>query len=350
MTVPISPLPIGQTASYTLAQQFASYTSLNQFPEYLAAIQTVIVYIDPNDNVFHLNGPLAGMEGVTLGENLQGEQHLPFSQVLIRGAFQKGATIQRTNVEERMINARIQVGSKSGGMNNYTYRMAEERWWAGQIEDRPGWLGVFTRLSGWRWIQVYPYKTIDTAQQQDPVAYGNNWAEWDVNWIAPDPYYAKPAVHRQWKAATAGPKQNDGFYYGNIVLANRGDVASTVYYLISGAGHCKVQDNNSGSLVQLPIIEPGDGVVLCNTDPGEVPLQSQNDPQDNEFYKIIRAAGILNFYLAGVADAGIPIWQRGFVRFLYTTPPQTATHFTVAHTNPNATITAILPQRFRRAR
>jgi hypothetical protein len=110
-----------------------------------------------------------------------------------------------------------------------------------------------------------------------------------------------------------------------------------------------VQDNNSDSMVALPIIEPTDGVVLCDTDPAQQTLSAQNDPVDNLFYKILRASGILNFFLAGIADAGEPIWQRGFVRFIYTTPPQSVTHFTVAHTNPNATITAVLPQRYRRA-
>lgn len=347
MTAPINPIPIGQTASYTVGQQLANYTSLDQFPEFLAAQKTVVIYIDPKNNIFHLSGGFEGMEGVRLGENIQGERHLPFSQVLIEGAFQRGATVQRTNIEKRLINFRIQIGGN--GFNNYTYRMAEERWWAGQIEDQPGWLGVFTRLTGWRWTQVYPYKTIDTAQQQDPVAYGNNFAVWDVNWIAPSPYYSKPALWRQWDAKTAGPKHTDGYYYGNLVLANRGDVESNIYYLISGAGNCKVQDNNSDSLVALPIIEPSDGTVLCNTDPAEQTLIAQNDPQDNLLYKILRASGILNFFLAGIADAGEPIWQRGFVRFLYTVPPQTVTHFTVAHTNPNATITAFLPQRYRRA-
>src|SRR6202000_3420982 len=101
---------------------------------------------------------------------------------------------------------------------------------AAQSETHPGWRGCVTRLSGWRWTQVWPYKTVDSAQQIDPVAYGNNFAEWDINWIAPYPYYSKPAVYGQWKALTSGPSKG-GYYSGNIVLANRGDVATNVYYL-----------------------------------------------------------------------------------------------------------------------
>lgn len=346
MTAPINPIPIGQTASYTKAQQYSAYTKLEQFPEYLAGLQTQVIYIDPNSNVFHLNGPLAGWEGVQLGPVIQGEQHVPLNQILIEGVYQMGATIQNTNIEKRIINFRVQIA----GANNYLYRMAEERWWAGQIEDQPGWLGVFTRLSGWRWIQVWPYKTVDTAQQIDPVAYGNNFAEWDINWIAPYPLYSKPTVYGQWKAATAGPAGKDGYYSGNIVLANRGDIATNVAYLISGAGLCQVQDNNSATMVKLPTIFPGDGVVLCNTDPAMRTLVAQNDPQDNVFLDIARSSGILNFFLSGIDQSDEPIWRRGFVRFVNVIPPATATHFTVKHTNPNATVTAFVPQRYRRAR
>jgi hypothetical protein len=349
VTAPINPIPIGQTASYTLARQLSSYTSLDQFPEFLAATKTVVMYIDPNNNVFHLNGPLAGMEGVQLGEQLQGEQHVPFEQILLESAFLTGAVVQRTNINKREINLRVQIGGP--GMNNYTYRLAEQRWWAGQVESQPGWLGVFTRFSGWRWIQVWPYKTVDTAQQRDPVAYGNNFAVWDVNWLAPYPLWAKPAVFKQWTANTSGAAHSDGFYYGNLVLANRGDMDVRIQYLITGAGFCKLQDNGADDkMVTLPQIFASDGAVLCNTDPAQRTLTAENDPVDNIFYQTARNSGILNFFLTGAGSAGEAIWKRGYVRFMNTTPPQSVTHFTVAHTNPNATITAILPQYFRRSR
>jgi hypothetical protein len=211
-------------------------------------------------------------------------------------------------------------------------------------------LGIFTRLSGWRWTQVWPHDTVTTTQQRDPVAYGNNYAVWDINWLAPNPYYYKPARYATWKASLAGPKNKDGYYTGNIVLANAADVETYVYYQINGAGLCQVQDNNSDNMVSLPEIVPTDGVVLCNTDPAQQTLIAQNDPQDNLFYDFARQAGILNFFLSGVDESDEPIWQRAYTRFLYTVPPATATHFSVAHSNPNATITAVLPQKYRRGR
>jgi hypothetical protein len=346
----IDPVPIGRTADYTLSQQYASYTVLEQFPEYLAALQTLIIYIDNNQNITHLNGPLAGLEGVRLGEQLQGEQHVPFEQVLLESAFLNGAIWQRSNVNKRLINFRVKIGG--AGMNNYSYRLAEQRWWAGQDINNPGWLGVFTRLSGWRWLQVLPYKTIDTAQKQDPVAYGNNFAEWDINWVAVQPYWSKPAVWGQWFANTAGPAHTDGYYYGNIVLANRGDqnYGTPMQYLVSGAGFCQLQDNNSDTMITLPEIFDTDGTIFVQTDPAQQTLTAANDPQDNLFYQIVRASKILDFFLSGVADAGEPIWQRGYVAFQNVVPAMTVEHFTVAHTNPNATIVAIVPQYFQRAR
>ena len=346
----INPIPIGRTSSYTRAQQLAAYTSIDQFPEILAAQSTVVLYLDPNYNAFHLRGPLEGWEGVRLGQQLQGEQHIPFDQVLLESAFLNGAIWNRSNVNKREINFRVTIGGT--GMNNYTYRMAEERWWAGQDINNPGWLGVFTRLSGWRWIQVLPAKTIDTAQAMDPVAMGNNFATWDINWISVWPYWSKPAVWGSWSAATSGAPHADGYYYGNIVLANRGDAnyGTPMQYLIDGAGFCMLQDNNSAGMVALPEIFATDGVILCNTDPAQQTLIAANDPQDNIFYQTARASGILNFFLTGVADAGEPIWKRGYVRFQNVMPTQTVTHFTVAHTNPNATIVAVIPQYFQRSR
>lgn len=351
MTAPINPILIGQTSSYTRAQELARYTRLDQFPEYLAGLQTQTVYVDPTQqNMFHLNGALAGLEGVVLGENIQGEHHIPFEQVLLESAFLNGAIWQRSNVNKRDINLRIQIGGTN--FNNYTYRMAEERWWAGQDINNPGWLGVFTRLSGWRWLQVLPAKTIDTTIRQDPVAYGNNYAIWDVTWIAVQPYWAKPALMRTWHANTSGAKHTDGYYYGNIVLANRGDqnYGTCIQYLVDGAGFCKLQDNNSANLIALPQIYDSDGVVLVQTDASQQTLTAAHDPQDNPFLDAARNSGILNFFLTGITASDEPIWKRGYVRFQNVVPANSVTHFTVAHTNHNATITAVLPQLFQRSR
>lgn len=340
--------PIRTTAKYLPPSVTSGLQDIYDYPPVLRAMQTVIIYIDPNGNLFHLNGPQAGKEGVRLAETIQGEQHFPFTQVTIESAFQIGTTIQRTNIDARRINMRIMIGAAN--MNNFTYRMCEERFWAGQVETSPGWLGVFTRFSGWRWGRVWLAKTVDTSLRQDPVAYGNNFAIWDLYWMFEDPRYYKPTRWAKFDAYTALQPDRDGYWTGHLTVANCGDLETHVQYLVSGSGWVKVQDNNSTSMVSLPEIFASDGAVLVDSDPAAVPVVAENDPQDNTFYKFIRASGILNFLLSGVADGGEPVWKRQYVRFVYSIPPNSVTTLKVQHSNESGSITAFVRQPFRRSR
>jgi hypothetical protein len=336
-------------ASFIDPAVVAEFNSLEDVPFPLQALETVMVFIDNNGNQFHLNGPQAGREGVVFYENLQGEHHLFFEQVVIEGSYLDGGIITRQNYLMRKINFRVFIGAP--GMNNITYRMSEERWWAGQDEVNGGWFGVFTRYSGWRWVQVFPAKTVDTTQTRDPVAYNNNCAIWDVDWLSPIPNYAKPAVVSQpWTAANAGPADANGFFHGVIAIPNRADMKSHVIYGITGAnsGTCLVQDNNSSTMVQLPPILPTDGDVTCNTDPTKQPLVAAFDSTVDS---ITSASGLLNFFLQGGTTPALNnLWLRGWIEFQNNIPPFTITNLHVMHNNPGAVITAQLPQRFKRSR
>jgi hypothetical protein len=338
------------TATYLTPTVLASYQSIDDVPYVLQAMETVMVFIDFNGNIFHLNGPQAGKEGVYFYENLQGEQHLPFEQVTSESAWTWGADIERQDYLCHKINLRVFIGGP--GMNNITYRMCEERWWAGQDEVNGGWFGQFTRFSGWRWLQVWPEKTVDTTQKRDPVAYDNNMAIWDIRWIAPLPNYAKPAlISSPWIASNSGPPDANGFFHGIIAMPNRGDMFSYVRYLINGAGIAVVQDNNSTNTVPLPELFASDGQGLCDSDPLHKTLIAENDPFDGGFYNTVSGAGILNFFLTGNTTAASEAWWlRGYVRFSYSVPPGSVAQLHVMHNNPNAQIVAQLPQRYKRGR
>jgi hypothetical protein len=337
-------------ATYLTPQVVSTYQTIEDVPYILQAMETVMVFIDFQGNIFHLNGPHAGQEGVYFYENLQGEQHLPFEQVTVESAWMWGSIIQRQNYMCHKINFRVFIGGPS--MNNITYRMCEDRWWAGQDEVNGGWFGQFTRFSGWRWLQVYPEKTVTTAQKRDPVAFDNNGAIWDIEWIAPLPNYSKPAlISNAWLANAAGPADKNGFYHGVIAMPNRAELASSVRYLINGAGTAIVQDNNSDRMVTLPPLLATDGQGLCDTDPLHKTLVAQNDPFDQGFFNTISASGILNFFLTGsTTDASEAWWLRGYVRFINTIAPKSVVHLHVMHNNPNAQIVASLPQRYKRGR
>lgn len=347
MSAPISPVPLTpNTAGFIPADVLATYSNFYHVPHPLQGLDTTVVHFAPNGNVTHLAGPGAGQEGVFLSQLMQGEQQMPFEQVVTEGAYQWGATIERTNYPKRLINLRLAIA----GYTQYAYSLCDNRWWAGQDETQDGWLGVFTRFTGWRWIPVRPFKTVDTAQQMDPVAYGNNLAVWDVNWVCERPWYSKPALFQTWSAATSTYSLAAGGYSGNVVLANRGDLPTYVAYLVNGAGTCTVQDNNSSTMVQLPEIFATDGPCLCDTDPQNRTLTASSDPIDNLFYQYIRSSTVLNLLLSNIGEEGEPWWQRGYTRFLNAVPPQTVTQFNIVHSNPKATVTVILVQRYKRSR
>jgi hypothetical protein len=353
MSAPTLPIPNANTAKYLTPAQLVNYENFYAVPYPIQGLATTVVHLAPNGNVTHLAGPNAGQEGSILAQMLQGEQQLPFEQVISESAFQWGATIERTNYPKRLINFRICIGGFPG-CTTYQYQLADNRWWAGQDETTNGWLGVFTRFTGMRWIPVRPYKTVDTAQKQDPVAYGNNFAIWDVSWICEIPYYTRPSLYATWTAKnspkTVSLEFLEGLHTGSITLANQGDMWSYVQYIINGSGTCQVQDNNSSTMVTLPPIFDSDGPCLVDTDPQNRTLTASNDPVDDLFYQYLQSSSVLSFLLSNVADQGEPWWQRGYVRFVYLVPPQTVVSFNVAHTNPDATVTVLLQQRYKRSR
>jgi hypothetical protein len=118
--IPSAPLVHIPAADYLRPEVISTYQTMDDVPYPLQAMETVMVYVDYSGNVFHLNGPNAGREGVRFHQNLSGEHHLFFEQVVTESAYQFGATIERVNYLARKINLRVFIGRP--GMNNITYR------------------------------------------------------------------------------------------------------------------------------------------------------------------------------------------------------------------------------------
>jgi hypothetical protein len=89
---------------------------------------------------------------------------------------------------------------------------------------------------------------------------------------------------------------------------------------------------------------------MCDTEPGHRTLTAANDPRDNLLFDYIRQSQVLNFLLGGIANEGLPLQLTWSNRFMYMIPPRTEVTLTVGHTNRNAVITAVVPQRFKRSR
>lgn len=326
----------------------------HMLPERLKGMGTTVVYISPKGQLFHLAGPRAGAEGVSLASQVLGDQQWPFEVIVEESAYMMGATIQKVNINKRIFNIGVVIGRHNPPMTEYQYRMAEDHWWQGQDERNDGWLGVWTRFSGWRWIKVRPDVSVKTSQRMDTTAFGNNVSSWDITWLAARPYFTKPALYKTWFAKDASLQPNPvpgkkDLYTGTIHLANRGDLPSYVQFLVS-PGQAWVQDNDSTRMVELPFTSKNDGTFLCDTEPGKRTLTAPNDPVDNLLYDFVRQSKILDFFLHDLADLGLPLQMRFNDRFMFAVPPRTAVALTVQHTNKSGTITAFLPQRFKRSR
>lgn len=335
-------------------------------PPRLQGLGTHVVYIDPTFTyMFNLAGPMAGAEGVRLSKQLYGDQQWHFEQVLVNSPYIFGADINRQNYPERKINLGIILGSHNPPMNEYQYRMTEDHWWSSQDETNDGWLGIYTRFSGWRWIPVRPDETVKTPQPMDSTAYGNNASRWDIDWIAARPYFTKPALYATFQSANAGLPippagpllgqlidylDGDIYYTGNLPIVNRGDLPSYVSYLVSSPGQAIVQDNQSNRMVPLPNTSAAVGTFLCDTEPATRTLTSSNDPTDTLAFDLIRQSVVLDYLLSGLSNNVAPLQLTFLNKFVYSIPPQSATTFTVAHSEPNGVIVAIVPQRFKRSR
>ncbi|WP_081285459.1 hypothetical protein [Mycolicibacterium fortuitum] len=351
----------------------AAYDQWDKLSKALQGMETRVLYLTPDGGRYDLyGGPNEGRQGVWLAEEFGGEHHWPFELLKSEGAYEMGTTIERVNILERTISLNVIVGGhKRGPMNKFQYRMAESRWWDGQDENRDGWLGIYTRYSGWRWVRVRPAKTVEGDQKRDPVAMDNNTATWPVQWIAQKPYYAKPSVFETWKnnseihgalgdilgfVETVGiqlgvsAKKLYTVGEGVITLPNRGDLESFPQFIVSAPGKAWVEDGNSGRMVELPYLTAADGYTLVDTDPTQRTLTASNDPVDNIFYKIARQSKILDFLLWELDETGLPVWKRFDKRFMASVPPRTMAQIRVRHSNPNGSITAIMPQRYKRSR
>lgn len=347
-------LPGSSTTAYLPRDVLETYKDFARLPPALRGEQTHVIYLAPNRKMFNLAGPSKGKEGVRLAKTMYGDQNWPFDLVTTESAYSWGAQIDRVNVRARKFNVGVVIGSQAPQMTEYQYRMAEQNWWSGQDEQKDGWLGFYTRYTGWRWIPVRPARTVSTPQSMDSTAFGNNASQWDIEWYAQRPYFTKPALYRTWEAKTSGdPVERDGFadpmYTGVLVLANRGDLPSYVSYIVS-PGYAGVQDNNSDIIVPLPYTTTADGSYLCDTEPGHRTLTASKDPVDNLFLKIARSSKLLNFFLHDLANLGLPLQLRFDRRFMFDIPPRTVVKLRVYHSSETGTITAFVPQRYKRSR
>lgn len=303
------------------------------------------VYLGPNNLRWDLSGRWKGRQGARLSTHLQGDYHLPIDQLFTEGAYQVGATYERTNILKRVINLGVTLGFNCSELQ---YRAIESAWWDSWPEDTPGWWGRYTPSTGWRWTQVMLAKTVDTTMPIDPTAFGNNGFTWDMQIVAPKPWWAKRMLVDQWTAA-ADSVAKLGYDEQTFHIANRGTMESHPIFIYTGPGRCWVQDGMSNNMIALPELSSDDGYVTVDTDPSARTFKGSNDPTDNFFYQFIRSSRILDFFLHDIESLGLPVWRRANgIRFQSPIPARTVANIKVRHTHPGGQVFILMPQRYKR--
>jgi hypothetical protein len=343
-------------------QRFTDWNDLGANGNYLRSTDTKWVYIHPSNwKLWHLAGPGRGKEGVVMSRSLEGVMQPEYEIKYAEGPYVIGAVPQRVNYKKRTIHLGVVVQPNANAerpedANPFAYRMIEASWWQSWSETVPGYLGSFTRTHGWRWLRVLLAESTRTPITIDPVGNGNNAAQWDMTIHAPWPFFAKRMLAKSWTSSLDSVAAH-GFASGLIALPNRGTWPSSPKFLVQGSGTASVQDGIGGPIVTLPELFDSDGTyMLVDTDPTKQTIVTQNDPIDSQIYTTLRNSQILDIILAAsplgnALQASLPAQRRipGGIGFQNQIPPQTVAHLQVTHTNPNGSITLLMPQYYRMA-
>lgn len=369
----------------TIAPHAPASTDFYALPDSITGLDTKIIYVgvpDPKLNgkrrFWNLHGNNAGKEGLCLAPHLQGFMHTPFQTLVSEGPYMLGAHYERTDWRKREINLGVMVGVQFEPATSFRYRMLEERWWSSWSVEEDGYLGVFTRTHGWRWLRVRLAEEPKDAFELDPVAFGNNFMQWSMTIMATQPFWMKRKEIRRWNntadTATAWeiieellldivgefediimgtpgahnlvPGKDVG--KGVIDIWNRGSETAWAKFLVSAPGRAWIADGD-GRMVPLPLLTNRDGYMLVDTDPTARMLTCATDPVDPLFFQLARRSQILDFLLHDLLQSTLPVWRRSTQRFMVPYAPYTRHHIKVYHSDPNGSIVAIMPQRFSRA-
>lgn len=353
------------------------FTRWEWLPEELKAMQTRIVYIGVDGSHWELYGPCAGREGVVLEKEFLGPMGVPFEHRWSEGPYTVGSTLERTDIRKRpmsfgvVINPNANIRARLNAPTETVYRNTEARWHRAWSKRVHGWLGFFTRSTGWRWLKVL----LDGGSQEtlgmDPTAFRNNMRQATMNVVAADPYMYK----RAFVSRTTGfdpdqpkvPVQNQGsthkpwdwllnpnqpptmVHTSQVRIVNRGQVSVWPRYIVSGTGRCWIQDGMTDTMVPCPELYESDGYMLVDTDPTARTFTTSKEPVDTAFYRFARQVEILDYFpaLADLGEKGLPAWRRSNgARFQSSIPRETATTIRLYSDNPDAKVTALVPQKY----
>lgn len=312
------------------------------------------VYTHPfNWRIWHLSGPRGGREGVALATDMEGVLDPDFEIKYQSGAYIVGAEAERVDYPMREMQMGFWIYGASAMANQpgpFGYQMIGDAFRQSWSEDVPGYLGCFTRVHGWRWLQVLKGGSPKSPLKLSPTAHGNNAELWPLLVHAPYPMYAKRSLTATWKSSAELIAAGEGVAKGKIAIANRGTWRAHPKYIITGRGNVSVQDGIGGKMVKLPEFYDSDGAfMMVDTDPTRQTITTANEPVDDGLAKFMRNSQLLEAMFRTQVQKSIPAQRRvpGGVLFDNPIPMRTVAHLKVEHDNPQGTVTAVMPQHFR---
>lgn len=342
---------------YSTFPEWQKLTNPDWLPGVLASDLTRLVWIGPNNKWWELAGPFRGKQGVIAINAITGLGMVPFEHKYSEGPYLPGATLERVDIRKRLINFGVIINPNTNIMQAHhrssagRYRQIERSFWTSFSKEMPGFFGIWTRHTGWRWIKCILEPSTKDNYELDPAAFKNNAAKYDVSLVAVDPYFYKYPLYKTWKAEPGKTaKDKDGFWVGDLKLSNRGTVSAAPLYLITCPGQAKLCDGPE-RMVTMGKTVSADDYYMVDTAENAKTVNGSTDPVDNAFYRFIRQAGLADFFLHDLAAQGLPLWRRWDDPqiFDFEVAPMSNVSLRVAHNYPNAEITAIIPQRFEMA-
>lgn len=324
----------------------------------LTAESTKMVWIGPNLKWWDLAGNLRGRQGVIASNEITGVGLTPWEHKFSEGPYIAGAQLERTDTRKRIItfgailNPNQNIMDKRKYNSSFKYRRIETEWWQSFSKEKFGFLGFFTRATGWRWIKcILNSDSSSGSHSLDPVAHENNSVTYDMSLVAVDPYFYKLPFYKTWKNnLELVSKSRDGFGQGTITLANRGTITTSPLYIVTAPGQAMLGDGPD-RMILMPETSTADKYYMVDTNENMKTVMGAVDPVDNPFYRFIRQAGLVDFFLHDLAAQGLPLWRRWDdpMEFEYAVAPQSRVTVRVKHDYPDGEVTMILPQRYESA-
>lgn len=348
-------------------QRFTRWEDMGQYGDILRGESPQWVWMHPATNwkVWHIAGPREGIEGVVLGQGLDGVWDLDHENRYSSGPYMVGAERERTDYKMGVadfgvwINPNVNRNRPASGP--FVMQTIEDAWRRSWSETVPGFLGCFTRMHGWRFIPAIKGEKIRRDSKKSPTAHGNQSTLLSMTAHMPWPLFAKRARTEVWKPAQADIIR-DGYAKHTFHIPNRGTFESAPKFVVRGRSSddvtidgvkgfgVRIQDGNEGPMVPIPKLLENDGdYMFVDTDEARQTLTTEKEPIDGQIYKYMRQSQFLSLLLHDKLDAHLPAQRRvpGGIRFDNPIPERTVAHITVTHTNPHGSVEMILPQYYR---